>query len=287
MALQRLGGRASARALLRLSTRREVRRALAEGRIERTARGRYVLPTAREAVRAAARLSGTVAGRSAAALHGWGLAREPEHPEIAVRPDRRLPAERRDGVRVLWMPVGTDDLEAGVTAPLRTVLDCARRRPFAEALAIADSALRSGSVTEVELTGARVRGPGAAAVRRVIRAADARAANPFESVLRALCLEAGLAVVPQRAIRLGTGTVHPDLVCPAARAVFEADSWTHHAHRRGHRTDCARYNLLSLAGWRVFRFTWEQVMHEPDYVRWVLLNLELSAGPWRPLARPA
>ena len=64
--------------------------------------------------------------------------------------------------------------------------------------------------------------------------------------------------------------VHPDLVCREHSAVFEADSWTHHATRSAHKRDCARYNLLILHGWRVFRFTWEQVMLEPSYVACVL-----------------
>ena len=103
-----------------------------------------------------------------------------------------------------------------------------------------------------------------------MRHADGNAANPFESVLRARCLEAGSVVTPQAALDLGTGVVHPDLVCHEARAVFEADSWTHHATRSAHQRDCARYNLLVLHGWRVFRFTWEQVMLQQSYVAWVM-----------------
>jgi very-short-patch-repair endonuclease len=168
------------------------------------------------------------------------------------------------------MNVAADDVEAGVTTPLKTVLDCARHLPFDEALAIADSALRSGAVSHAELEVVGVRGAGAAAVRRVLAYADARAANPFESVLRALCIEEGREVVPQHAIDLSTGTIHPDLVDVDRRLVLEADSWSFHATRKAHRRDCARYNLLVVHGWRVLRFTWEQVMHDQAYVRWVL-----------------
>jgi hypothetical protein len=102
-----------------------------------------------------------------------------------------------------------DQVVDGVTTPSRTVIDCARLLPFDEALAIADSALRSGFVTREELTEADVRGAGALAVRRVVRHADPRAANPFESVLRALCLEAGLSVEPQGEVVLGHDVIHP------------------------------------------------------------------------------
>lgn len=272
-ALSRLGGLADTRSLMRLTSRRALRRALRRGDVVALGRGRYGLPTAAQARRAATALNGVVCLRSAAALHGWALKSQPPEPEVAVPRRRRVSPERRRGVRVVWMDVALDDLHRGVTSPLRTVIDCARRLPFDEALAIADSALRSGVLTAEELAAVSVRGAGAAAVRRVCESADRRAQNPFESVLRARCIEAGLVVTPQVALDLGTGVVHPDLVSREHRAVFEADSWTHHASRSAHKRDCARYNLLVLHGWRVFRFTWEQVMLEPAYVGWVLARV--------------
>lgn len=278
VALTRLGGVASPEELRRLSSRRRIRRAVKDGQIVRVSRSRLVLPTAAEGRVAAAQLSGVLCLRSAAAHHGWAMKDQPPVPEVAVGPRRRIDAERRRDVRVLWMPVAADDVVDGVTTPLRTVLDCARHLPFDEALAIADSALRSGMVAREELDRSQVRGAGAAAVRRVLQHADGRAANPFESVLRALCIEAGLDVEPQAAVVLTSGTVHPDLVCRRLRTVLEADSWTFHASRRAHRRDCARYNLLVVHRWWVLRFTWEQVMLEPTYVRWVLDQLQRPVG---------
>lgn len=290
VALERLGGNASARQLLRLTTRRRLRRAVKRGRLLRPARGRYVVPTAAEARVAGAQLSAVVCLRSAAAHHGWELKAQPARPELMVRRGRKLTSEQRAGVTVRWANLAEDQVRDGVTTPLRTVLDCARALPFDEALAIADSALRSGLVTRDDLDGIDVRGAGAAAVRRVLAHADGRATNPFESVLRALCIDAGLAVEPQALVDLGTGAVRPDLVCHVLRLVLEADSWTFHASRKAHRRDCARYNLLVIRGWRVLRFTWEQVMLDQAYVRWVLAELLRPVG--RPevghdLARPA
>jgi very-short-patch-repair endonuclease len=195
-----------------------------------------------------------------------------------VRRGRKLSADQRADVVVHWSNLAADQVEHGVTTPLRTVVDCARILPFDEALAVADSALRSGAVTRADLDAIDVRGAGADAVRRVLTHADGRAANPFESVLRALCIEAGLVVEPQATLDLGTGDVRPDLVCHMLRLVLEADSWTFHATRKAHRRDCARYNLLVVRGWRVLRFTWEQVMHDQAYVRWVLAELTRSVG---------
>ncbi len=97
-------------------------------------------------------------------------------------------------------------------------------------------------------------------------------------MLRALCIEAGLAVEPQRAVDLDSGTIHPDLVCVERGVVLEADSWTFHATRAAYGRDCARYNLLVIHGWRVLRFTWEQVMLDQSYVRWVLAQLVRPVG---------
>lgn len=276
--LRRLGGVATRGRLLEVTTRRRLEAAVRQGAVVRVARGRYALPGLDEARRRATELSGVLALRSAALAHGWALKEQPGVPEIAVPAGRRIVAERREDVRMLWTDLADDMVEHGTTTPWRTVVDCARRLPFDEALAVADSALRSGSVTGADLVAITVRGAGAAAVRRVVQAADARAANPFESVLRALCLDAGLAVEPQAPVQLGRETVHPDLVVRAPSWAIEADSWTFHTGRRAHRRDCARYNALGLAGWTVFRFTWEQVMHEQAYVRWVLARLAAQAA---------
>ena len=223
-ALERLGGIAGARELRRLTTRRRIRSGVRLGRIVRPSRGRYALRTAPDALQSAAALTAVVCLRSAAAHHGWELKTQPTEPEVMVRRGRKLSSDQRAGVSVHWANLADDQVEHGVTTPLRTVVDCARSLPFDEALAIADSALRAGSVTGDELDAIDARGAGADAVRRVLRYADRRAANPFESVLRALCIESGLVVEPQAALDLGTGGVRPELVCHALRLVLEADS---------------------------------------------------------------
>lgn len=275
-ALERLGGVAGARTLLRLTSRRRVRRAVRDGRIHRLARGRFALPSTEDTRARAHELHAVLGLRSAAAAHGWELKEQPACPELIVPRGRNVAPDRRTGVVLHWTTLAPDQVSEGVTTPLRTIVDCARHLPFDEALAIADSSLRHGSSTREELDAFDVRGAGAAAVRRVLRHADGRAANPFESVLRALCIEAGLGVETQLAVDLGTGVVHTDLGSVELRLALEADSWTFHSTRQAHTRDCARYNLLTLRGWRVLRFTWEQVMHDQAYVRWVLAELVRS-----------
>jgi very-short-patch-repair endonuclease len=128
-----------------------------------------------------------------------------------------------------------------------------------------------------------MRGRGSPAVVRVLRAADGRADNPFESTLRAISLDVpGLRVVPQVEIRSrGRRLVRPDLVDQRLRIVAEADSFEHHGSRRALAIDCARYDNLVADGWTVLRFAWEQVMYRPDWVRGAL-----SAVTRRRLAAP-
>lgn len=267
-ALERLGGVAEARVLLRLTSRPRLRHAVRRGLVVREARGRYALPHADEGRRAAMRLSAVASHLSAAAAHGWELKAAPRRPHVTVPRNRKVAVDRRDGVDVTWADLGPDEVHHGATTAGRTVTDCARVLPFDEALAVADSALRHGRVSRgrllqlAELVPPRYR----PRCRRVASHADGRAANPFESVLRALAIEAGLPTVPQVVVVAGGHRMRPDLVDAGRRLVLEADSFEFHGSRAALLRDCERYNQLTLHGWTVLRFGWEHVMLRPAYV---------------------
>jgi hypothetical protein len=142
--LERMGGTATRRALVRVSSRQELEESLAAGAIVRVARDRYALPSVSEARRAAHRLTGILVRRSACLEHGWELKSTPRRPEIAVPKNRKLPASRRRGVALHRANLGQKDIDGIATARDRTLVDCLRNLPFDEALAIADSALRHG-----------------------------------------------------------------------------------------------------------------------------------------------
>ena len=126
-------------------------------------------------------------------------------------------------------------------------------------------------------------GPGAEEARRLASYADGRAANPFESALRAIALESRLQVIPQYAVQVGGVTYHPDLADPLRGILLEADSWAWHGNEEAFQRDCVRYNALAGAGWLVLRFTWKQVMHSPSYVLASIRAADLgppgTAGP--------
>ncbi|MCE1177966.1 MAG: DUF559 domain-containing protein [Micrococcales bacterium] len=276
-----LGGTASYAELAAVHRRVDIERAVAAGRIVRVWRGRYALPTAKEARAAAHRLGGVAIRQSAAAHWGWKMQWNPREPHIGVPRGRKVAAQRRAGVRVSWCAVPEQDVAHGwVTTPIRTLIDCASHLPFPEALAIADSALRSGLVTREQARAAADRIParaGRARVLRVIEAATPRAANPFESVLRSHLIGLPAQLTPQVRIDDEAGFVgRVDLADKTLRLVVEGEGFEFHSESEQLDRDCKRYTRLGLAGWLVLRFTWQQVMFEGAWVReMVLKGIEL------------
>ena len=270
-AMGRYGGISDAGTLIRLTSRTQLENATMRGLIIKDARGRYALPTAEVGRRTANQLSAVISHTSAAAHWGWEMKAVPVRPTVTVPRKRKVPAIIRRETDVFWRTLAAGPITLGqATSPLQTVIDCARWLPFDEALAIADSALRHGSLTRDQLLVARssISGRGSPAVVRVLGAADGRADNPFESALRATSLDVpGLHLVPQVEIRSrGRRMVRPDLVDERLRIVAEADSFEHHGSRRALAIDCARYDNLVSDGWTVLRFAWEQVMFQPGWV---------------------
>jgi very-short-patch-repair endonuclease len=270
--LLELGGIATRGTLLRSCDRGDLDRALAGGDILRIARGRYALAAVGEDVRTAARLGGVLALTSAALHHGWAVMTVPDRPHLMFSRGRHLdPHERRAYIH--RAELAPEDVEDGVTTREVTLAHCLRRLRFAEALAVADSALRSGVPSSVLARIAdEARGPGAAQMRRVATCASVEAANPFESALRAIALDVpGLTVRPQVTIREPDIVARPDLVDVALRIVAEADSFEWHGGRAQLSSDARRYDLLAVNGWLVLRFSYEHVMSQPDFVRRVLV----------------
>jgi len=273
--LNALAWRATRTQLEDVAPRRVVGELVAQGDVLRLRRGCYITPQDDPTRVAALRLGGVAAYRSAAKYWAWPMKWQPERPSVVVRRGRDLTAAQRAGVEVSWRSLADADVVDGwVTSPLRTVLDCAARLPFDEALAIADSALRSRLVTPAHLRAAAAASPrrGHARVCRVATVADPRAANPFESVLRAIALDIpGLRVAPQvRIERRGRFIGIVDLADEALRIVLEADSLEHNGDRISFERDCRRYDELVADGWVVLRFSWDQVMTKPDWVREII-----------------
>lgn len=271
--MEHWGAVVARKTLLTAFTRGQIERATAAGVLVRMSRGRYGLPIEADTERVARELRGVAILLTAAVHWEWAVQWTSRRPQVAVPRGRAVSADSQAAVDVRWRAIAAADIVDGwVTSRARTVLDCAALLAWPEALCVADSALRSKRVTREELVRALPTVPGQRRPRvaRVIDAASAKAANPLESVLRALCLEVGLDVRPQVTIEDQDGWVgRVDLADVRRRIVVEADGATHlekHQLERDH----ARDDRLVVDGWIVLRFTWEQVMRRPDWVRRIL-----------------
>lgn len=272
--LERMGGVATRAALVGATDRSTFERAVANGDVVLVARGRYALASADAACVAAHRLSGTVSHFSAALRHGWQVKLPPDLPHVIVAKNRVLTRGQDVGVSLHRINLGIDDVDGVTTAQERTLLDCMRSGDFDEGLCVADSALRDGvSRARLHAIARDARGPGSVQVRRIAALADSRAANAFESTLRAIALDVpGLHVTPQVSIRVQSRFLgRPDLLDDRLGIVLEADSFEWHGGRAALTRDARRYNEFGVHGWLVLRFSWEDVMFHPDHVRSVLL----------------
>jgi very-short-patch-repair endonuclease len=156
-----------------------------------------------------------------------------------------------------------------VTTPLRTVVDLCRVLSQSEAVVAADSALRRNLVDLARLSGVLLAalGPGSGALRRIPRLLDPRSGSVLETLLRLLLVRAGLSPLTQYEIRdRGRLVARVDFCWPAARLVVEADGFAFHSDRAAYRRDRERFNDLERLGWRVLRFTWEDVVSRPEHV---------------------
>lgn len=249
------------------ASQRQLRGAVSAGTVLRLAAGGYALPDTPGPV-AALQLRGVLSHRSAAAHWQFALPPGPEveHVTIPWKARRSAPT----GVVLHYRNLAPRDVRNGVTSRLQTVIDCIRDLNLRDALAVGDSALRSGLVTHRQLAarGRSLRGPGSARVRQRIDLLDARAENTFESSCRAILIAGRIrGFRPQLSIRdAGRFLGRVDLGNDLLRIVLECESFAHHGDRLSLRRDCRRYTELEAAGWSVLRVTWEHVMFDPQWV---------------------
>jgi very-short-patch-repair endonuclease len=202
---------------------------------------------------------------TAAAL--WGLTPTPSVVDITVigrhvrgRPGLRVHRVSTLDVRDVRMHHGFP-----VTAPARTLLDCAAT-PALDRLLNEARALKL--VTEPELEAAMERSPGrrGVAALRALLAAEKETGftrSKAERALKRLVHEAGL----ERPIFNTTvDGVEADAYWPRLKLVIEVDGHRFHGHYQAFQRDRAKANKLIAAGYVVLRFTWPQLTERPALV---------------------
>jgi len=252
-ALHQLGGLGDRASLLALVSRRRLERGLRVGEVVRAGHNLYALPAADEAMLAARRVHGVVSHLSAALAWGWKVKTVPARPMVTVARNQHPAADATVDLR--YANLSSTEVVESRTSRVRTVLDCARALPFdAELVAAAEAGPRTGRPRAL----------------RVIALASADAANPFESVLRAIALGVpGLAVVAQGEV----GRWHADVADLRLRIAIEAESFEFHALPEAFRHDIRRYTDMTRRGWLVARFVYEDVMQRQRHVAEVLADL--------------
>lgn len=266
------------------ATDRQRRALLRAGWCESMARGTYRVagapasPQQRLAIALAHHGSdGLASARTAACI--WGV---PGYaiglkPELLV--DERT--HRRSSVAVLHasaliLPAHRSRYEGfAVTSPARTAFDLAAREPLARVERVVDHFLARRLATLEELHAvvfalARRGRAGTTTMRSVMEdrgAGYVAPASELERVARILFREAGL---PQPAfeVDLGDGSWigRVDCLWRDARLVVELDGRRYHDGRTQLDADRRRDNRLMAEGWRVLRFTWEDLIQRPAEV---------------------
>jgi very-short-patch-repair endonuclease len=101
----------------------------------------------------------------------------------------------------------------------------------------------------------------------VAAAATPLSGSFLESMLRALIVSEGIEGFEPQALVTNDGfRARVDLGHRPAKLALEAEGFEFHASRRDFAADCYRYDELTAAGWLVLRFTYEQIIGDPDWV---------------------
>lgn len=252
------------------------------GVLERVKRGVFALPgfgSGHEADLDAAcrRLNAVVSHESAGQMHEFdGLPWVTPTVSVPHRHTNQFP-----GVFVHQLTDLSDDQVVTmrglpVTNPERTIIDLAASVSDHRLHWILDRALATGMVDLQRLAdlfsnlGRRGK-PGTARMRRMLEVRDQQYVPPdsvLEHRLLGLILEAEL---PQPDIQFQPEWLVPtngrvDFAYPARRLIIEGDSRKWHALMESFDTDRHRDNQAQLAGWRILRFTWKDIMDDPMMV---------------------
>jgi len=219
---------------------------------------------------------GAVSHMTAARLWGFDGIR-PGAIELVV-PFAHHPRPARGRVHRV-ADLATDDVRMrhpfNLTSPERTLVDIAGRCTPLHLETILDLAARDGllSIDTVGTALDRLRHPGRPGVRRLDAVLGRptlrqRADSWLERQLLALMAAAGLPP-PRTQVELerSDGQVaRVDAFYDDARLVIEVDGHRTHSTRRQRQADAEREAALVARGWRVIRFTYEDVTERPAYV---------------------
>jgi very-short-patch-repair endonuclease len=218
---------------------------------------------------------------SAAVL--WGMLKGDGRIHVTAPGDRRRPGLVLHRAR---LADGEVRKRAGiaVTAPARTLIDLADVAPRRTL----ERAIDEAEYLRLDCTGlAPQHGrSGCGLLTRVLaqhHPGSTRTRSPFEELFIALCDRYQL---PRPEVNVYVEGYLCDFVWRRQRLIVETDGGAAHGTRRAMQRDPLRDGDLMIAGWRVWRLTYERVFREPDAVAEQLVGLGITPER-RPAARAA
>lgn len=155
-----------------------------------------------------------------------------------------------------------------VASPEATIVDLAHVLPYGDADDALHCALRRG-LTTLDRVSAFLDGrPGSVVARDLVR--HARGSRPRDSRMEGRFIRRarakGFTFVAQFEVHIDGHRYFLDFADPLRRIAIELDGFEAHATRKGFQHDATRSTLLTLAGWRVLHFTWDDIVQRPDWV---------------------
>jgi very-short-patch-repair endonuclease len=209
-----------------------------------------------------------VGGRAAAPL--YGLDRCPEGPiELLLPPNAKHAAPR--GVTVRRSDAGSVPREIEglpVTDPETTLLGVARAVRIEVLDDVLESAFDDGLTTPEKLLLAIGRRAGSGPIRRILegRAPGRPRQKRLEGEFVRLMFRAGIDVDRQVEVRVSGDRFFFDFTIRGRRVAVEVDGFGKLRTKAGKQKFLERSTKLALIGWTILHFSWEDVMHRPDYV---------------------
>ncbi|RBY86157.1 hypothetical protein DQ240_10180 [Blastococcus sp. TF02A-26] len=229
-------------------------------------------------LRAALRHAGPVAALShTTALAVWGLVafRRPVHLTVDHAVRRAGATDLVVHRRLRFRPDGPQCVTRNgfrVTALPRTLVDAWPLLPVPDRRPLLLDAARRGLVTARGLEQALAERPNVGGHRALAQAIDL-IADGCQSELEALGVlnvfrhRSLPRSVGQHRVVLPQGAVRLDRSWPEVKLAVELDGAKHHTSPEDRRRDLARDTALAALGWVVLRFTYADVVRDPDLVR--------------------
>jgi very-short-patch-repair endonuclease len=259
---------------------------LSSEQVERLRRSRMLISTAHAGVYRAAGAPRTAASQAWTAVLGaravLSYVSAAAWWDLPVEQDGRIHVTRRARQkfathklirihRTLLVPEAvTTRFGLRITTRTETLLDCLGWLPVPAARNLLDRAFQQGWLAPRDLDRRLDEQPGRWGNRQLAELArDCRPGVEAESErrLQRLLEQAGIrGWVANHPVRVGGHRFRPDIAFPDVRLAVEVDGWAYHRTKEQRDSDVERDNLLMLAGWRVLRFTWEDVRDRPEYI---------------------